>query len=102
MTENRRRRPRVLVTGASIAGPAVAWGLDRAGYDVTLLERSAEQRTTGQNIDIRGAGREIVDRMGIRDVVMRNLTGEDGTRYVDEAGPSGARGDPRSNCRRLA
>jgi 2-polyprenyl-6-methoxyphenol hydroxylase-like FAD-dependent oxidoreductase len=86
MTENRRRRPRVLVTGASIAGPAVAWGLDRAGYDVTLLERSAEQRTTGQNIDIRGAGREIVDRMGIRDVVMRNLTGEDGTRYVDEAG----------------
>ncbi|CCE74012.1 FAD-dependent monooxygenase [Clavibacter nebraskensis] len=86
MTENRRPRPRVLVTGASIAGPAVAWGLDRAGYDVTLLERSAEQRTTGQNIDIRGTGREIVDRMGIRDVVMRNLTGEDGTRYVDEDG----------------
>lgn len=29
MTEDRRQR--VLVTGASIAGPAVAWGLVRAG-----------------------------------------------------------------------
>ena len=50
-------RPRVLVTGASVAGPTLAWGLDRAGFDVVLLERSSEQRETGQNVDVRGLGR---------------------------------------------
>jgi 2-polyprenyl-6-methoxyphenol hydroxylase-like FAD-dependent oxidoreductase len=79
-------RPRVLITGASIAGPALAWGLDRSGFAVTLLERSPEQRTTGQNIDVRGLGREILERMGLRDTVMQHFTGEAGTRYVDEHG----------------
>jgi 2-polyprenyl-6-methoxyphenol hydroxylase-like FAD-dependent oxidoreductase len=78
--------PRVLVTGASIAGPALAWGLHRAGFEVTLLERSPQQRTTGQNIDIRGLGRDVLRRMGIEHEVRANLTGEEGTRYVDSAG----------------
>jgi len=83
---NSQSHPRVLITGASIAGPALAWGLERAGFDVTLLERSPQQRETGQNIDIRSIGREVVRRMGIEDIVMRNLTGEEGTRYVDGDG----------------
>ncbi|KZX22524.1 FAD-dependent monooxygenase [Rathayibacter tanaceti] len=78
--------PRVLVTGASIAGPALAWGLERSGFDVTVLERSPAQRETGQNIDVRGIGRDVVDRMGIRETVLQNLTGEQGTRYVDDSG----------------
>ena len=86
MATTPHHRPRVLITGASIAGPALAWGLDRSGFDVTLLERSPEQRTTGQNIDVRGLGREVLERMGLRDTVMRHLTGEAGTRYVDEHG----------------
>ncbi len=77
---------RVLVTGASIAGPALAWGLHRAGFDVTLLERSAEQRTTGQNIDVRGVGRQVLRRMGVEERVLGNLTGEEGTRYVGADG----------------
>ncbi|MEU8664383.1 FAD-dependent monooxygenase [Actinoplanes philippinensis] len=85
-TSQHHRPPRVLITGASIAGPALAWGLTRIGYDVTLLERSPRQRETGQNIDIRGLGREILRRMGIEDEVRRNLTGERGTHYVDDAG----------------
>ncbi|WP_414171291.1 hypothetical protein [Clavibacter tessellarius] len=86
MTDTTPHRPRVLVTGASIAGPALAWGLHREGFDVTLLERSVEQRQAGQNIDVRGLGRDVLRRMGIEDVVMANLTGEDGTRFVDEEG----------------
>ncbi|GAA0964125.1 FAD-dependent monooxygenase [Frigoribacterium faeni] len=78
--------PRVLVTGASIAGPALAWGLARSGFDVVLLERSAEPRETGQNIDVRGLGREILVRMGVEETVLANLTGEEGTRFVDETG----------------
>lgn len=86
MATTPHHRPRALITGASIAGPALAWGLDRSGFDVTLLERSPEQRTTGQNIDVRGLGREVLERMGLRDTVMQHLTGEAGTRYVDEHG----------------
>lgn len=92
-------RPRVLVTGASVAGPTLAWGLTRAGFDVTLLERSAQQRQTGQNIDVRGIGKQVLDRLGIRDTVMQHLTGEQGTRYVERDGkpyatfPKSATGD---------
>lgn len=74
------------MTGASIAGPALAWGLHRAGFAVTLLERSQQQRETGQNIDVRGLGRDILRRMGIEHQVRENLTGEQGTRYVDVDG----------------
>ncbi|MBM6405776.1 FAD-dependent monooxygenase [Phycicoccus sp. CSK15P-2] len=81
---NRSRR--ALVTGASVAGPALAWGLARTGWQVTLLERSDRPRSAGQNIDVRGIGREVLRRMGVHDRVMENLTGEEGTRYVDERG----------------
>ncbi|KQQ08211.1 FAD-dependent monooxygenase [Rathayibacter sp. Leaf296] len=80
------RPPRVLVTGASIAGPTLAWGLARSGFDVVLLERSSEPRETGQNIDVRGLGRDVLRRMELEDVVLRSTTGEEGTRFVDESG----------------
>lgn len=82
----RSSRPRILVTGSSIAGPTLAWALDRSGFDAVLLERSPEPRQTGQNIDIRGLGREVVRRLKIEAQVMDSLTGEDGTRYVDDSG----------------
>ncbi|MGU3433958.1 FAD-dependent monooxygenase [Actinomycetes bacterium M1A6_2h] len=86
MTTPAHRRTRVLVTGGSIAGPTLAWGLVRAGFDVTLLERSDKPRETGQNIDVRGLGREVIRRMGVEKHIMANLTGEKGTRFVDEHG----------------
>lgn len=79
-------RPRVLVTGTSIAGPTAAWALHRSGFDVVLLERSPRLREAGQNIDIRGPGREVIRRMGVEDDVMASLTGEEGTRYVQRDG----------------
>ncbi len=79
-------RPRVLVTGGSIAGPALAWGLLREGFQPVVLERSPRPRGAGQNIDIRGLGHQIVRRMGIRDAVLSRLTGEAGTRFVTGTG----------------
>lgn len=79
-------RPRVLVTGSSIAGPTMAWALDRSGFDVVLLERSPRARQAGQNIDVRGLGREVIRRLGVEDEIMASLTGEEGTRYVDDEG----------------
>jgi 2-polyprenyl-6-methoxyphenol hydroxylase-like FAD-dependent oxidoreductase len=55
----------VLVSGASIAGPALAYWLHRFGFEVTVVERAAALRGGGYPIDIRGTAIEVVDRMGL-------------------------------------
>ncbi|MCL8250450.1 FAD-dependent monooxygenase [Aeromicrobium fastidiosum] len=82
MTEQQR----VLVTGASVAGPAAAFWLDRAGYDVTVVEKAPELRPGGQNIDVRATGRDVLRLMGLEDAVRNRNTGEIGTRFVAEDG----------------
>lgn len=86
MTTTPLHRPRVLVTGGSIAGPALAWALHREGFAPTVLERSLARREAGQNVDVRGLGREVLTRMGVLDTVLANLTGEIGSRFVDAGG----------------
>ena len=75
--------PTVLISGASIAGPALAYWLRRYGFATTIVERAAELRETGQNVDVRGAGREVARRMGIEDDIRAATTGEAGVRFVD-------------------
>lgn len=77
---------RVLITGASVAGPAAAYWLERTGCEVTVLERAPEPRTGGQNIDVRGLARDVVERMGLLEQIRAAGTGEVGTRFVDEDG----------------
>ncbi|WP_280431968.1 FAD-dependent monooxygenase [Nocardia brasiliensis] len=55
----------VLVSGASIAGPAVAYWLHRYGFAVTVVEKSAGVRGGGYPIDVRGTAVEVARRMGI-------------------------------------
>ncbi|MFJ1936207.1 FAD-dependent monooxygenase [Kitasatospora sp. NPDC088160] len=62
---NHSANRKVLISGASIAGPALAYWLDRYGFDVTVVERASAVRGGGYAIDIRGAAREVVDRMGL-------------------------------------
>lgn len=81
-------RPRVLISGASIAGPSAAYWLARAGWAVTVVEQSGELRATGQNVDVRATGREVLTRMGLEQAVRDRSTGEIGTRFVDESGDS--------------
>ncbi|MGV9360757.1 FAD-dependent monooxygenase [Amycolatopsis sp. NPDC003731] len=56
---------RVLISGASIAGPALAFWLRRAGFAVTIVEKAAGLRTGGYPIDVRGTALDVVERMGI-------------------------------------
>lgn len=77
---------RVLITGASIAGPTLAYWLDEAGYTVSVVERSPSLRTGGQNIDIRGPAREVIRRMGLEATLLAHTTTEQGTRFVDRHG----------------
>lgn len=54
---------KVLVVGASIAGPTAAYWLAKAGADVTVIERFPSLRTSGQNIDIRSCGVTVMRKM---------------------------------------
>lgn len=83
--------PRVLITGASIAGPTLAYWLHRYGWRPTLLERAPALRTGGQNVDVRGAGREVTRRMGLEDDIRAAGTGERGLRFVGSDGSTIAR-----------
>jgi 2-polyprenyl-6-methoxyphenol hydroxylase-like FAD-dependent oxidoreductase len=74
----------VLISGASVAGPALAYWLRRHGMDVTVVERSPAPRPGGQGIDIRGAARTVIERMGLMDQVRAMHTGVHGIAYVDE------------------
>lgn len=77
---------RVLVSGASVAGPALAYWLARAGDEVTVVERTEARREEGQNIDVRGAAREVLRRMGLEDAALAATTGEQGTVFLDADG----------------
>ncbi|MFC4533124.1 FAD-dependent monooxygenase [Sphaerisporangium dianthi] len=56
---------RVLISGASIAGPALAYWLHRYGFEVTVVEKAGAVRGGGYPIDIRGTALEAVRRMGV-------------------------------------
>ncbi|MFF4756551.1 FAD-dependent monooxygenase [Streptomyces sp. NPDC002514] len=58
-------RGKVLISGASIAGPALAFWLNRYGYEVTVVEKAPTPRGGGYPIDVRGTALEVVSRMGI-------------------------------------
>ncbi|MCD7109421.1 FAD-dependent monooxygenase [Rhizobium sp. DKSPLA3] len=83
--------PRILITGASVAGNTAAWWLGHYGFDVTVVERAPAFRDGGQNIDIRGVGREVLRRMGLEQTALDRGTGEEGTVWIDEQGADVAR-----------
>jgi len=51
-----------------------------------VIERFPERRDEGQNVDIRGAAKDVVRRMGIDQAVRQANTGEVGTRFVTAEG----------------
>ena len=82
---------RVLVTGASVAGNTAAWWLARHGCEVTVVERAADFRDGGQNVDVRGLGREVLRRMGLEKAALESGTGEIGTAWIGAGGRIAAR-----------
>ncbi|ROQ59291.1 2-polyprenyl-6-methoxyphenol hydroxylase-like FAD-dependent oxidoreductase [Streptomyces sp. 840.1] len=62
---NSTARRGVLISGAGISGPALAYWLHRSGFEVTVVEKAEAPRGGGYPIDIRGTAVEAVRRMGI-------------------------------------
>jgi 2-polyprenyl-6-methoxyphenol hydroxylase-like FAD-dependent oxidoreductase len=78
--------PSALIAGASIAGPALAYWLNHYGWRTTIVERAPRLRTGGQNVDLHGAGLEVIRRMGLEEQVRAAYPGELRLEFV---GPRG-------------
>src|SRR6476619_2106887 len=66
---------RILISGASIAGPVLAYWLTRHGFDVTVVERAPTLRKTGGHaVDLFRPAMEITEKMGVLDRVAELAT----------------------------
>ena len=77
----------VLISGASIAGPALAYWLGRAGHRPTIVEIAPALRTGGSAVDFRGPLHlGILERMGVVDALRAVQTGGTAMRFEDADG----------------
>src|SRR5690349_2492816 len=68
----------ILISGASIAGPVLAYWLRRYGFHPTVVERAAGLRKTGGHaVDLFRPAMEIVERMGVLERIVERRTGTD-------------------------
>jgi 2-polyprenyl-6-methoxyphenol hydroxylase-like FAD-dependent oxidoreductase len=56
---------KVLISGASVAGPTLAYWLTRRGHAVTVVELAPRLRASGYPIDVRGSAITVAERMGV-------------------------------------
>ncbi|MFI7709251.1 FAD-dependent monooxygenase [Nonomuraea sp. NPDC049480] len=77
---------RILVSGAGVAGPTLAYWLARWGFRPTLVERAPALRTGGYLLDFSGAGFDVAQRMGLVPHLSRLAVRMDETLLVDRDG----------------
>src|SRR6478672_4105375 len=78
--------PTVLVSGAGVAGPALAFWLSDRGYRVVIVEAARGVRPGGQTVDLRGAGADVVTRMGLLDQMKQRALFQRGVAWVRSDG----------------
>ncbi|GGR36674.1 FAD-dependent monooxygenase [Streptomyces netropsis] len=80
----------ILVSGAGVAGPALAYWLRRHGFTPTVVERAEQVREGGYAVDFRGEALDVLDRMGLLEEIRAldtemgdaALMGADGQQYA--------------------
>jgi 2-polyprenyl-6-methoxyphenol hydroxylase-like FAD-dependent oxidoreductase len=77
----------ILISGASVAGPALASWLQRYGHNVTVVEKAPSLRGGGYAVDFRGPVHlQTLARMGLRDALEARATRMGDIAIVDQAG----------------
>ncbi len=67
---------RILISGASVAGPVLAYWLTHYGFDVTVVERAPRLRKTGgHSVDLFRPAMEISEKMGVLPRIEKMVTG---------------------------
>lgn len=77
---------KVLISGAGIAGPCLAYWLRNHGFEPTIVERAPRLRTGGYIIDFWGAGFDVADRMGLVPQILQRGYRLKELRQVDRSG----------------
>lgn len=78
--------PSVLISGAGVAGMALAGLLTRDGFDVTVVERAPEVRESGYAVDFRGEALDVLEQLGLLEATRELTTHARGTTLVDAEG----------------
>jgi 2-polyprenyl-6-methoxyphenol hydroxylase-like FAD-dependent oxidoreductase len=86
MTGPGASRGAVLISGASVAGPTLAYWLHRYGFAVTVVEKASAPRSGGYPIDVRGTAIEVVRRMGLLTRLRRAHIGTRRFTFLDADG----------------
>ena len=76
----------VLVVGAGIAGSTVAYLLGRSGLAVSVVERSGEQRSSGNPVDVRGPALPVIEQMNLLAPIRAAATQTTRLAAVDSSG----------------
>ena len=81
------KNQRILISGASVAGPALAYWLARRGFRPTVVERAPSLRGGGYAVDFRGPVHlSVLEKMGIGGQIREQQTHLAATTYVDSDG----------------
>jgi len=56
---------KIIINGAGIAGPTLAYWLERGGHEVLLVEAAPRLRAGGYIIDFWGVGYDVAEKMGL-------------------------------------
>jgi len=83
---NATTNPTVLISGAGVAGPTVAYWLARHGFRPTVVERAAGLRTSGSPVGVRGPAVQVAERMGVMERLRQAGTDATATSFVNRSG----------------
>lgn len=79
-------QPTVLISGAGVAGPTLAFWLHRYGFRVIVVEIAPGVRPGGQTVDLRGAGRGVIERMGLLEAMTQRALDQRGAAWIKADG----------------
>jgi 2-polyprenyl-6-methoxyphenol hydroxylase-like FAD-dependent oxidoreductase len=80
------KNQKILISGAGIAGPCLAYWLLRRGFEPVLVERAPAPRSGGYIIDFWGLGFDVAEKMGLVPALRHRGYAIDEFRIVDENG----------------
>lgn len=76
----------ILIAGAGVAGPALAYWLHKYGFTVTVVEKASVIRRGGYRVDLRGKAIDVASRMGLLAAIRKDSTSLRGTSLVNKKG----------------
>lgn len=85
-TSQNAQAPTVLISGAGVGGPTLAYWLAERGFRPTVVERAAGLRSSGNPVDVRGPAVAVAERMGLTARLHEAATDVTAMRFVNRSG----------------